>query len=114
MTALVIALQMELRRILYPVFIHTFLEIVERGAPGEAAQLMNRYKRQLAENSAFPSTMRKQVLQTNLLSITLHRQSLHPRHQARVLASSMHVMGCTDTSNPIGPSSIPYAYESRR
>ncbi|BDA43395.1 Transcription initiation factor TFIID subunit 5 [Coccomyxa sp. Obi] len=54
--------KMELRRILYPVFIHTILELVERGAPGEAAQLMNRYKRQFAENSAFPSRLRKQEL----------------------------------------------------
>ncbi|EIE22407.1 putative TAF5 [Coccomyxa subellipsoidea C-169] len=51
----------ELRRILYPVFIHTFLELVERGAPGEAAQLMNRYKKQFGDNAAHPSKMRKQL-----------------------------------------------------
>ena len=72
---------MELRRILYPVFIHTILELVERGAPGDAAQLMNRYKRQFAENSAFSSRMRKQVLHTSLLSTLLHLELL-PRQGA--------------------------------
>lgn len=83
---------MELRRILYPVFIHTILELVERGAPGEAAQLMHRYKRQFAENSAFPSRMRKQVMHTSLMSTLLHHQFLRLKHLARVLASSMHII----------------------
>lgn len=44
-------LQPELRRVLYPVFIHSFLELVERGAPGESSQMMMRYKRRFAEHS---------------------------------------------------------------
>ena len=53
--------QPELRRVLYPLFIHTFLQLVERGAPGDAAQFMARYKRRLLEGAAHASKTRRQA-----------------------------------------------------
>ena len=54
-------MQPELRRILYPVFIHTFLDLMQKGSTAEAMQLMNRFKRRFREDAAFPSKIRKQV-----------------------------------------------------
>jgi hypothetical protein len=47
--------------VLYPVFIHTFLNLLERGGAGEAAQFMGRHKRRFCEAAAHPSRTRKQV-----------------------------------------------------
>ena len=56
-----LSLQPELRRILYPIFIHTFLDLMQKGATAEAMQLMNRFKRRFREDAAFPSKIRKQA-----------------------------------------------------
>ena len=55
------SLQPELRRILYPIFIHTFLDLMQKDSTAEAMQLMNRFKRRFREDAAFPSKIRKQV-----------------------------------------------------
>ena len=54
-------LQPELRRVLYPIFIHTFLDLMQKGATAEAMQLMNRFKRRFREDAAFPSKIQKQA-----------------------------------------------------
>lgn len=54
-------MQPELQRILYPVFVHTFLDLMQKGSTAEALQLMNRFKRRFREDAAFPSKIRKQV-----------------------------------------------------
>ena len=56
-----LSLQPELRRILYPIFIHTFLDLMQKGATAEAMQLMTRFKRRFREDAAFPSKIRKQA-----------------------------------------------------
>ena len=56
-----LCMQPELRRILYPIFIHTFLDLMQKTATAEAMQLMNRFKRRFREDAAFPSKIRKQV-----------------------------------------------------
>lgn len=55
-------MQPELRRILYPIFIHTFLDLMQKGSTAEAMQLMNRFKRRFREDAAFQSKIRKQVI----------------------------------------------------
>ena len=64
--------QPELRRVLYPLFIHTFLQLVERGAAAEAAQLMGRHKRRFGEGAPHPSKTRKQAWRRSALQLFAH------------------------------------------
>jgi hypothetical protein len=46
--------QLELSRLLYPVFVHCYLALVEKGATGLASNLMDRYKRRMDDMAARP------------------------------------------------------------
>ena len=46
---------------LYPLFIHTFLALAERGAPGDAARFMARGRRRFLEGAAHASKLRRQA-----------------------------------------------------
>ncbi len=48
-------LQPELSRLLYPVFVHCYLALVEKGATGLASNLMDKYKRRLDDMAARPA-----------------------------------------------------------
>ena len=88
--------QPELRRVLYPLFIHTFLRLVERGAPGDAARFMARCKRRFLEGAAHASKMRRQVGHAPLsrLPTLLPRSRGCARRSSTFTSTSMRPLGC--------------------
>jgi len=53
--------QAELARVLYPVFLHTYLDLVGQGAASEAAALMARHRTRFTEPGGRASKLRTQV-----------------------------------------------------
>lgn len=58
---------------LYPLLIHTFIELVQRGAPAEAAALLTRHGPRLAELGGEAAAARSQELR-DLAAVTAPRQ----------------------------------------
>lgn len=54
-------LQVELARLLYPLFIHVYLRLVSKEASEAAAQLFSKHKRRFAEATGINSRTRLQV-----------------------------------------------------
>eukprot|EP00879_Flechtneria_rotunda_P021915 GHRR01023110.1.p1 GENE.GHRR01023110.1~~GHRR01023110.1.p1 ORF type:complete len:513 (+),score=201.87 GHRR01023110.1:225-1763(+) len=53
----------ELQRVLYPVFVHVYLQLVQYGASNTAADLLKRYRRRFVEVGGRQSSIRAQELQ---------------------------------------------------
>eukprot|EP00878_Enallax_costatus_P005372 GHUV01005641.1.p1 GENE.GHUV01005641.1~~GHUV01005641.1.p1 ORF type:complete len:497 (+),score=116.83 GHUV01005641.1:382-1872(+) len=60
----------ELQRVLYPVFVHIYLQLVQYGASHTAADLLKRYRRRLVEVGGRASSIRAQEL-TELQSVAV-------------------------------------------
>lgn len=54
-------LQAELARLLYPVFIHCYLHLIEKEATEDAAQLMGKHKKRFSEVEGASSRTRLQA-----------------------------------------------------
>ncbi len=70
--------QAELARVLYPVFLHTYLDLVGQGAAGEAAALMARHRARFTEPGGRASKLRTQVPRPPHAARTLHRRAWRP------------------------------------
>ena len=57
-------LQDELARVLYPLFIHCYLELISKRATSEAHQLLTKQKQRFISTGATTSKIRQQVGQT--------------------------------------------------
>lgn len=55
------ALQAELARLLYPIFIHCYLHLIEKEATAAAAQLMSKHKKRFSEAPGVNTRTRLQV-----------------------------------------------------
>ena len=68
-------MQAELGRVLYPVFLHTYLDLVDQGAAAAAAALMARHRRRFTEAGGRTSKLRMQVRDSHLLVLTLFTEA---------------------------------------
>lgn len=56
-----VTVQDELARVLYPLFIHCYLELISKRATSEAHQLLTKQKQRFISTSATTSKIRQQV-----------------------------------------------------
>ncbi|WIA36958.1 hypothetical protein OEZ86_008196 [Tetradesmus obliquus] len=78
--------RMELQRVLYPVFVHVYLQLVQYGASHVAADLLKQYRRRLVEVGGRQSSIRAQEL--NELQAVAVAQHLDAHPFAKAARSS--------------------------
>lgn len=80
----------ELQRILYPLFIHCYLELIDKGATATANTLVQRHKRHLVDMGARVSKVRSQEIQ-ELQSVAVP-QHLQTHRFAKTVRSGRHTI----------------------
>ncbi|KAF6259711.1 WD40-repeat-containing domain protein [Scenedesmus sp. NREL 46B-D3] len=88
--------RVELQRVLYPVFVHVYLQLVQYGASHTAADLLKQYRRRLVEVGGRQSSMRAQEL--NELQAVAVAQHLDAHPFAKAARSSRSTLALSSYS----------------